>query len=336
MRYRTLGRTGLRVSEIGFGCGSTAALFTKGGRDEQAAAMRAAIDGGINFFDSAYRYGMGSSETNLGETLARLGCPDVIVGTKIRVSPAEIASDVGRAMRNHMIESLRRLRRDHVELIQLHNSVSVDDAPQPDFEPPRGEALSLADLFDRGVLDALEELKKEGLAGHIGFTGLGHPAAVAEVIACGRLDTVQLYYNLLNPSAGMRVPAGFRYIDYARAIDAAHARGLGVMGIRALAGGALSEQEDLRTPGEGSWASGSWAELVADHYRARTFLPFRRDGEDLSQAAIRFALAHEGIATTLVGFGSEADVKAALAVGERPVDLTEEELQLVRKRMRTA
>jgi aryl-alcohol dehydrogenase-like predicted oxidoreductase len=324
MRYSKLGRTGLTVSAVGFGCGSTAALFTDGSADEQYLAAKTALDGGINFFDTAYRYAAGKSEERLGATLRRLGRPEVIVATKLRVDREDF-TDVRASVRAQTIASLRRLGLAQLDLVQLHNTVSAAPVTEPEYYGP----LSIDDLFQRGVIDALEELRRDGLVRAIGFSGIGEPAAIARILEADAFDTVQVYVNLLNPSAAMRVPPGFRYIDYARVIDQAAARGTGVIAIRVLAAGALSESQ-LRAPGTGSWGRRAWAELVGDHDRAERLLRLRRPGEDLSQAAIRFALAQPLIDTTLVGFWSAADVAAALAVEAAGPAYSDEELHLLR------
>jgi aryl-alcohol dehydrogenase-like predicted oxidoreductase len=324
MRYSKLGRTGLTVSAVGFGCGSTAALFTDRSADDQYLAAKAAVDGGVNFFDTAYRYAAGKSEEALGATLRRLRPPDVLVATKLRVDRDDFA-DVGASVRGQVIGSLKRLGREHLDLIQLHNTVSVGEVTEPEYYGP----LSVDDLFQRGVVAALEDLRREGLVRAIGFSGIGEPAAVVKILEAGAFDTVQVYVNLLNPSAAMRVPPGFRYIDYARVIDLATARGTGVIAIRVLAGGALSESE-LRAPGTGSWGRRAWGELVGDHDRAEKLLALRRPGEDLSQAAIRFTLAQPRIDAALVGFWSATDVAAALAVEAAGPSFTDDELCLLR------
>lgn len=324
MRYSKLGRTGLTVSVIGFGCGSTAALFTDRSADDQYVAAKAALDGGVNFFDTAYRYAAGRSEEALGATLRRLGAPEVVVATKLRVDREDFA-DVRASVRGQVTASLGRLGRDHVDLIQLHNTVSTHEVTEPEYYGP----LSVDDLFQRGVVAAMEDLRREGIVRAIGFSGIGEPAAVVKILEAGVFDTVQVYVNLLNPSAAMRVPPGFRYIDYARVIDLAAARGAAVIAIRVLAGGALSES-DLRAPGTGSWGRRAWGELMGDHDRASRLLGLRRTGEDLSQAAIRFALAQPRVDTALVGFWSEADVAAALAVEAAGPSFTRDELHLLR------
>src|SRR5690242_17890844 len=90
MQYRTIGRTGVRVSEIGFGCGNNAVLMVKAPFAEQVAAVRHALDSGINFFDTAFAYGLGKSEENLGRILNELGA-DPVVSTKIRLDADALA-----------------------------------------------------------------------------------------------------------------------------------------------------------------------------------------------------------------------------------------------------
>ena len=92
MRYRMIGATGAKISEIGFGCGNNAVLMVKASYAEQLKAVRHALDSGINYFDTAFQYGLGKSEENLGRILNELGA-EVLVSTKIRLEP-EALSDV--------------------------------------------------------------------------------------------------------------------------------------------------------------------------------------------------------------------------------------------------
>src|SRR5690348_5196443 len=88
MEMRTFGRTGLRLSVLGFGCGAVGGLMVRGASAEQERAVASAIEAGINYFDTAAMYGNGESEKNLGRILAKLK-PDVIVGTKVRIPSSE-------------------------------------------------------------------------------------------------------------------------------------------------------------------------------------------------------------------------------------------------------
>ena len=82
MEYRDLGRTELKVSEIGFGCGSVGGLMIRGEYSDMVRSVAWAIEQGITYFDTAKSYGDGQSEINLGKVLKELN-PDVVVGTKV-------------------------------------------------------------------------------------------------------------------------------------------------------------------------------------------------------------------------------------------------------------
>src|SRR5690242_14079647 len=121
MEARTLGRTGQQVSVLGFGCGAVGGLMVRGRPGDQERAVARAIELGISYFDTAPSYGNGESEANLGRVLATLK-HDVVVGTKVRVEQGERAL-VAPAITRSLEASLKRLRRDNVDLFQLHNAI---------------------------------------------------------------------------------------------------------------------------------------------------------------------------------------------------------------------
>ena len=84
MEYRNLGRTGIKVSEVGFGCGSVGGLLIRGDYSDMVRSVAWAIEQGITYFDTARSYGDGQSETNLGRILNELN-PNVVVGTKVQL-----------------------------------------------------------------------------------------------------------------------------------------------------------------------------------------------------------------------------------------------------------
>src|SRR5262245_57036192 len=94
MEYRSFGKTGLRVSALGFGCGNVGGLIIREEPRTRVRAVARAVEAGINYFDTAAMYGNGQSEQNLGQVLNELK-PDVYVGTKVRVSPAEMGDIQG-------------------------------------------------------------------------------------------------------------------------------------------------------------------------------------------------------------------------------------------------
>ena len=305
MQYRILGRTGLRVSEIGFGCGNVGGLMTRDGHDEQVAAVRHALDLGINYFDTARAYGEGRSETNLGRVLDEVGA-EVVLSTKVRLE-ADALQDIAEAAVSHAEQGLARLGRESVDLMQLHTRL-VNRRESGRFGMTPDEVLGPG-----GVIEGFKRLRDQGLVGFFGFTGLGDVEAIEALVDSGEFDSFQAYYNLLNPSAGQAVPAGFSALDYGRVIDRAAACGMGVVVIRVLAAGVLSPM-----PESGGGTSREPLSAGSDYERdvARAHkLGFLKDHglESLPQAAIRFALMKPEVSTVLVGFSNNAQINEAAA-----------------------
>ena len=312
MQYRTLGRTGLRVSEIGFGCGNVGGLMTRDGHDEQLGAVRHALGLGINYFDTARAYGEGRSETNLGRVLDEVGA-EVILSTKVRLE-ADALQDIAAAAVAHAEQGLARLGRESVDLMQLHTRL-VNRRESGRFGMTPEEVLGPG-----GVIEGFKRLRDQGRVRFFGFTGLGDVEAIETLVDSGEFDSFQAYYNLLNPSAGQPVPDGFSALDYRRVIDRAAAKGMGIVVIRVLAAGVLSA-----TPESGGGTSREPLSAGSDYERdvARAHkLGFLMDHglESLPQAAIRFALMKPEVGTVLVGFSNNAQIdEAATCSGAGPL-----------------
>ncbi|SVD59722.1 uncharacterized protein METZ01_LOCUS412576, partial [marine metagenome] len=112
----------MEFSEIGFGCGDVGGLMVRGEPADQVRAVARAMELGINYFDTASRYGGGRSETNLGRVLKELSA-DVFVGTKYSLGEAD-PSDLKAGVIESVEASLKRLGREQVDLIQLHDRIS--------------------------------------------------------------------------------------------------------------------------------------------------------------------------------------------------------------------
>jgi aryl-alcohol dehydrogenase-like predicted oxidoreductase len=310
MDYRMLGRTGLRVSALGFGCGNVGGLMIRGTPAERERAVARAIELGINYFDTAPSYGDGQSERNLGLALKTVRVP-VYVGTKVRVDPADLA-DIRGGIARSLEQSLGRLGLERVDLLQLHNLIG---------ETRSGRMLGAGDVLDE-VIPALEDLRRQGKTRFFGITALGEPGALRRVLA-SPLYTAQVCYNLLNPSAGHEVPAGFPAQDFQRLLEPAKQHGVGVIVIRVLAAGALSGEptrHPVAVPTVDPIATGP--DYGSDVERARALGALVAEGhvESLVEAALRFPLASEAVSTVLLGYSSLEHLEyAAAAVSKGPL-----------------
>ncbi len=323
MQYRTIGKTGVRVSEIGFGCGNNAVLMVKAPYDDQVKAVRRALDLGINFFDTAFAYGLGKSEENLGRILNELGANPVI-STKIRLE-ADAVGDVKAATIRAVEAGLARLKRDRVDFVQLHTRVTLEHG--------MGKRFSLAPkdvLGPNGVMDGFKTMRDRGKVGHFGFSGLGDPNALHELADSGEFHGFQCYYNLLNPSAGQPVPAGFSALDYGLILDHAAAKGMGAFVIRVLAAGALTSDPSPGGGGSGQTLSPG-SDYPVDLQRAEKIkAALNVEGRDLTQAAIRFGLMNQKVSVVLVGFSNTTHIDEAAACSGMP-GLSDEQMAKVRK-----
>ena len=307
MEQRALGRTGLTVPAIVFGAGAVGGAVFTGEPAARTAVVRRALALGIDWIDTASMYGDGASEENLGRILPELRAAPR-VSTKVRLAPEDL-DDIPAAVERSLDASLGRLRRDAVTLFQLHNRIE-------DVRDGRTGALGVDDVLGAGgVADALERVRAAGRTQLIGFTGLGDADALHAVLASGRFDTVQAYYNLLNPSAGRAVPAAFPAYDYRRLITAAEREGVGVLVIRVLAAGAIGGAAPRA--GGRPLSPGSAAE---DDLRRAAAAAAALAGEPgtMPQRAVRFALDTPGVSGVLVGFSNVAQVDEAAAAADLP------------------
>jgi aryl-alcohol dehydrogenase-like predicted oxidoreductase len=311
MELRALGRTGLKVSLLGFGCGAVGGLMVRGNHADQERAVARAVELGITYFDTAAFYGDGESERNLGRVLASLR-PNVLVGTKFRIVPAE-RGRIAEAIATSLTASLRRLGREQVDLLQLHNEIS---------ESATGDGLPAAAVLDE-VVPALDRLRQQGKIRFCGISAKGDTPAIHRVIDAGVADTAQVIYNLLNPSAGARMKAGFPGQDFGQLLERTRAARVGAIVIRVLAGGALSGTEERHPLGSPAVAPmGSGPDYRADVRNARLLAPLVQEGHaaSLVEAALRFAIANDAVGTVLVGYSTLDQLEqAAAAVNKGPL-----------------
>ena len=304
MQYTQLGRTGISVSRVAFGAGPVSGLLTGSDKAAQVATVRRAVQSGINWFDTAAGYGKGQSEIGLGRVLAALDpAPEtpIHVATKVRIvfdTDETIVSQVPRGIE----ECLKRLQLPTVTLLQLHNGITNQRGDEPYSVSP-DDVLST-----NGILEALIQVRERGLTQHIGLTGTGHPEALRRVIQSGAFETIQLPYNVLNPSAGLLMPADFCDRNYGNILeDCEHAK-MGVFAIRVFAGGALLGQppsaHTLTTP------FFPLALYERDAAQARE-ISQRLGIRDLTGYSLRFSLSHPAVHSAIIGFGTPEHVDSA-------------------------
>jgi aryl-alcohol dehydrogenase-like predicted oxidoreductase len=301
--HRTLGRTGIRVSAISFGAGPVSGLMTGDDRDAQLGTVARAIAVGINWFDTAAGYGDGRSETNLGRVLAELRADQVHIATKVRIPP-EALDSIEVYVRGSVRASLERLRRNRATLLQLHNGITVERGKEP-------ASITPADVLGP-ITRAFRGLQDEGLVQHLGLTGTGEPQAMREVIRAGPFETLQVPFNILNPSAGGSTSSADGESDYGNIIVDCVAKGVGVFAIRVFAGGALLGQSPsahtLRTP------FFPLALFERDRQRAERVRRQLGNQMPLAEVATRFVLSNPAVSSALIGFGSAAQVDEVAAL----------------------
>lgn len=300
MRTRNLGATGLVVSEIGFGCfgiGGNASGNSYGPTvpGESTAAVLRALDLGCTLFDAADVYGLGESERVLGQCLSSASKSGLVIATKggaVIEGGAVTADFSARHLRRAVIASLRRLRRDSVEVYQLH------DAPLPVLE--QGEVFAV-----------LEGLERDGLVRCSGAS----VHTPEEAFACLRYPVVrvlQIPLNLLARALGGQ--------DWGPVLEEAQRRGVGVIARQALASGFLSGRHTLATAygaGDirGAWSSRRRGALIALAESLQALVP---PEVTLSQIALRYVLDLPGVSSVIVGMKSAEQVEENLRASDLP------------------
>ena len=285
MQYRPLGQTGFDVSVIGFGASPLGNEFGPADADEGTRAVHLAIDRGINFFDVSPYYGRSLAEERLGFALEGRR-EKVVLATKVGRygrEPHECDYSAVRAVAS-VEESLRRLRTDHVDLLQVHDVENVAEPQQ---------------IIDE-TIPALRRLQREGKCRAVGITGL--PLRILRYIAArAPVDTILSFcrYNLM--------------IDDMDAILTPFCRekGIGLINAAPLHMRLLSEA------GPPEWHPAPEAIRTA----ARRVVEIcRRAGRNVADVALRFCLDHPYASSTFIGMLKTSEVEQNLRALEKPND----------------
>lgn len=314
MNYRKLGRTGIEVSEVGYGAWGISGKQWIGATDDGSmAALRAAIEGGLNFIDTALAYGEGKSEQLVGQAV-READTKVYVATKVppknRLWPARPGIGIEEVFPyDYIVEStetsLKNLGMEQVDLQQLH-------VWNPDWLD--------RDEWRRG----LETIKAKGYAKYVGISINDHqPDSALGIIETGLIDTVQVIYNVFDQSPEAKL--------FPACVD----RGIGVLARVPFDEGGLTGRIDEST----EFPEGDFRAFYFRDDRKKQIVErvdaiirdLRRSGrEEMAEIALRFCLSHPAVSTVIPGMRSMHSVKANLAASDTGA-LTDAELAILHR-----
>jgi aryl-alcohol dehydrogenase-like predicted oxidoreductase len=286
MRYRILGKTGLRVSMVGLGTMVHAGHFGPMRDEESLQAINTALDLGVNFIDTSDAYGAGYSETLLGQALK--GRRDkVIIATK----GGNVMTGPDRGKRNFaaeyidgvLHESLKRLQTDYIDLYQLHN--------------PTVDVIQHSEAWA-----VLERRKKEGKIRHYGVSINTMEEGIAAA-QDGRAATIQVEYNLL-----AQEPAD-AFFPLAQAANIAIIARVPLK--RGILTGKMTAADEERFQGEDVRARSFKGQAFRKELAKAELLRFLVHGpvQSLVQAAIAFCVAHPAVSLTIPGARNSAQMR---------------------------
>ena len=303
MKHRTFGRSGIKVSEIVFGAGNVGGILIHQDDATKREAMRRAIAGGINWIDTAAQYGNGKSEEALGWLLPEAGATPYL-STKFNLD-VENLKDIPARIEERLAASLARLKRSSVDLLQLHNRIG---------SKPGGRVMTVEQILGKnGVADGLDRLRDKGLIRHMGITAIGEAASVCKVIRSGRFDSAQVYYNLLNPSAGRSMPGAWTGQNLGGIIEACRAHRVAVMAIRIFAAGIIATDE--RTGRESVLTANT--SVPEEERKTKAVFDAIGTGQGTrAQIALRFVLSNPDISCAVIGSAELHHIDEALQAAE--------------------
>jgi aryl-alcohol dehydrogenase-like predicted oxidoreductase len=298
MRYRSFGKSGIKVSELGYGAWGIGKSMWVGADDEQSLlSLRTARDAGINFFDTALAYGEGHSERLLARAFGN--SRDVIIASKVppmdRIWAIRSGSPLGNTFPREYVlssldQSLKHLGREQIDVYQFH-TWHDEWAQQPEWH------------------DTVRELKSSGKVRLVGISIQNHqPANVLAALATGFVDAVQVIYNIFDQSPEDEL---FPYCEQ---------HGIGVIVRVPFDEGALTGKVTPETQfPEGDFRhvyfSGNRKQEVWDAVQSilrDTGIPL----DELPSLALRFCLSPTAVSTVIPGMRSVRNVQANVAASD--------------------
>jgi len=313
MKYRKLGRTNFEISEMGYGAWGIGGTQWLGGTDDESlAALRRAIELGLNFIDTALAYGAGHSEQLVGRVVREAG-HRIYVATKVppknQLWPARPGIGIEQVFPYDYIlrsaeRSLKHLGVDTIDLLQLH-------VWNPEW--------IARDEWRR----AFEELQRSGKVRAVGVSINDHqPDSALEIVETGLIDTVQVIYNIFDQSPERSL------------FPLAMARDIGVIARVPLDEGSLTGKIDENTrfaPGDFrvGYFRGDRKKQVREHVES-LLRDLGVDAARLPEIALRFCLSHPAVSTVIPGMRSLRNAEANCAVPDQGA-LPQETLAVLRR-----
>jgi aryl-alcohol dehydrogenase-like predicted oxidoreductase len=315
METRSLGRL-WPVSALTIGGGGIGQVWGPTDRDESVATLREAVDSGMSLIDVAPSYGDGEAESVVGDAFEGALPDGVRVCTKHHVGQ-DTVGEVAGMMERSLDESLERMRLTYVDLFLLHSPIVPEESQAASWRTP----LS---TYREAARPAFESLVERGRIGAWGITG-AHPPSMVEVALSEepRPAVAQMIANVLD------APGDMRWSDEEprprHLLDVASRQGVGVMGIRALQSGALTDSLDRDIePGHPT---------QTDFERAAPFRSLAAEvGMSAATLAYRYALSMPGVDTVVLGVKNREELRESLAAADEG-QLSDEVLRLVDERM---
>jgi aryl-alcohol dehydrogenase-like predicted oxidoreductase len=280
LRYRSLGGSGVEVSEIGFGAwgiggdAAGAVAYGPADRNESLKALRRAADVGVNFFDTADFYGFGRSEELIGEALSSRRA-SIVIASKVGMLDASGSQDFSaQHIRTSLAASLKRLATDYIDVYQLHS--------------PPAELLA----GSGGPLEELQALKKSGHIRAVGVS-LRAPQDGLAIAEQRKVDCVQVNFNILDQRA---IDCGL--------FDACAANGVGVICRTPLCFGFLTGKYRADADYAASDHRSRWSVHQRQRWAlgAELFAKWRHGTpETPAQFALRYCLSFDAVTCAIPG-----------------------------------
>jgi aryl-alcohol dehydrogenase-like predicted oxidoreductase len=299
MKYRTLGRTGLNVSEIGYGAWGIGKAMWVGAEDEESLrSLKAARDAGVNFFDTALAYGDGHSERLLAKAFGK--SPEVIIASKVPPKDFKWGVKMGSPLqrtfpKQYVLDALdttlKNLGRDAVDIYQFHTWID-DWASQPEWQ------------------ETVHAMKKSGKSRFVGISVQNHqPGNVLKALETGLVDAVQVIHNIFDQSPEDEL---FPYAEKNK---------IGIIVRVPFDEGALTGKVNPET----KFPEGDFRNVYFEGNRKRdVWERIQNVTEDLNvdvsqmpEYALRYILAQPGVSTIIPGMRNVKHVAANTAASDR-------------------